>query len=95
MLVVFTLSKSQLMNLKEGMKWYSSLPTLDGGIATAKVGKEALANIMKLVPKAFEAEVSRYKEMKLRQKDSDQKWIAETIKSGTLSGNFCNFINIA
>ena len=76
----------QQVMLKEGSKWYSSLPIFDGGIEQSKVSKDILSTIMSTVPKAFDAEVIRYKDMKSKQKDNDQKWIADTIKSGTLSG---------
>jgi len=80
-----TAPKTVLIQLKEDTKWFDGAPSFAMEEGQYKVPREALDAIMAAVPKQFEEEVRLYHTMKKKNMDSDQKWIADVVKSGTLT----------
>lgn len=75
-----------LVQLAEGTMWYDGIPAFEMEEGTQnKVPREILNEIMAAVPKAYEEEVRHFQSMKKKSMDSDQKWIADVVKSGTLT----------
>lgn len=75
-----------VVTLADDAKWYDEVLTFDSKEATKyKLNRTTVDLMLKQLPIVYKEEVKRYNIKSKNNQDNDQKWIADVIKSGTLS----------
>lgn len=78
------------VRIEEGKRWFEMIPNLQVELSseplTYKINRDNLEKTLTNVPKSYEIEVQNYQKFRnANMSSSDQKWINDVIKSGTLS----------